>query len=80
MHFKIFTDVSDHDSGPYIVEFPVGSTIALFGVIIVNDGIAEDNENFTLIINSSSVPIGNPDQATVTIVDDDGKYGHYQMI
>ena len=39
--------------------------------------ILEYNENFNLVINSSSLPanilVSNPDQATVTIVDDDGK-------
>ena len=39
--------------------------------------ILEYNENFNLAINSSSLPanifVSNPDQATVTIVDDDGK-------
>ena len=73
MHIEFSTDASDYVSGPYIVEFPAGSTIASFGVVIVNDDIAEDNEDFTLMINSSSVPIGSPDQATVIIVDDDGK-------
>ena len=38
----------------------------------------EGDENFKLNINSSSLPSnvtrGDPGQATVTIVDDDGKY------
>ena len=40
----------------------------------------EDNENFTLTINSSLLPsnitVGNPGEATVTIVDD-GRHVYY---
>ena len=63
----------DYDSGPYIVIIPAGLTSASFDVLITNDGILEDNESFILIINSSSVPIGDSDQAMITIMDDDGK-------
>ena len=63
----------DYDSGPYIVIIPAGLTSASFDVLITNDGILEDDESFILIINSSSVPIGDSDQAMITIMDDDGK-------
>ena len=63
----------DYDSGPYIIIIPAGLTSASFNVLITNDGILEDNESFILIINSSSVPIGDSDQAMITIMDDDGK-------
>ena len=53
-------------------------TNASFDVAIANDSILEVDENFELIINMSSLPndvtIGVPGRATVTIVDDDGKY------
>ena len=43
---------------------------------IIDDNISENNENFDLVIDQSSLPnrvsVGNPDQVTVTIVDDDG--------
>ena len=46
-------------------------------VSIVDDNVLEGNENFDLSVNVSSLPskvnIGDPDQATVTIVDNDGK-------
>ena len=46
-----------------------------FNVSINDDNILEGNENFTLNIESSSLPpdvnIGDPDEATVTIVDSD---------
>ena len=48
-----------------------------FNIPITDDDILEGNENFTLTINPSSLPnsvfVGNPGQATVTIVDDDGE-------
>ena len=46
--------------------------------MIANDNILEENENFMLTIDSSSsstgVTIGNPNQAALTIMNDDGKY------
>ena len=66
----------DYDSGPYTVTFPAGQTTATFNVPINDDNILED-ENFMLTINSYSLPDGvthgTPNEATVTIVDDDGK-------
>ena len=53
-------------------------TTASFDVPIIRDNTSEGNENFNLAINASSLPEGisvdpDQDQATVTIVDDDGK-------
>ena len=68
----------DYESGPYNVTIPSGTTTAQFDVAINDDDILEGNENFNLTIMTSSEPsrvsIGNPAQATVTIVDDDGKH------
>ena len=68
----------DYISGPYTVTFPAGMTRVPFNITINDDDILEGNENFMLTINPSSVPtgvtVGTPDQATVTIVDGDGKY------
>ena len=64
----------DYSSGPYSVTFPAGVTIVPFNIPINDDNIFEENENFTLTINSSlptGVMVGNPGQATVTIVDND---------
>ena len=67
----------DYGSGPYIVTFPAGITMVTFDIPINDDDIFEGNENFMLTINPSSVPtgvtVGSPDQATVTIVDNDRK-------
>ena len=52
-------------------------TNVTFDVMINDDKIFEGAEIFKLTINSSSlignVTLGNPNSATVTIVDDDGK-------
>ena len=50
-------------------------TRAPFNVAIKEDNILEGNESFILTINPSlpnKVNVTNPDQATVTIVDNDG--------
>ena len=67
----------DYTSGPYAVTFPAGQTTATFNVPITDDTILEGDENFMLIIDETSLPDdvtrGNPGEATVTIVGDDGK-------
>ena len=67
----------DYTSGPYTVTFPAGQTTATFDVPMIDDDILEGNENFMLTIDETSLPDrvtrGSPGEATVTIVDDDGK-------
>ena len=66
----------DYTSGSYSVTFPAGVTSVPFNIPINDDNILEDNENFTLTINSllpTGVMVGNLSQATVTIVDNDCK-------
>ena len=67
----------DYNSGPYPVTFPAGLTSVTFDIPITDDNILEGNENFTLTIDQSSLPTnvnpGDPGEATVTIVNDDGK-------
>jgi len=52
-------------------------TSVTFDVPITNDNILEGSENFTLTLDQSSLPTGvnrgNPDEATVNIVDNDCK-------
>ena len=67
----------DYGSGPYTVTFPAGATSVPFNVSINDDTILEGDEDFMLTIDPSSLPptgvtVGSPDQATVTIVDDEG--------
>ena len=67
----------DYTSGPYTVTFPAGQTTATFDVPINDDNILEGSENFMLTISPSSllsnVTASDPDEAKVTILDDDGK-------
>ena len=65
----------DYASGPYSVTLPAGVMSVPFNISINDDNTFEDNENFTLTINSSqpTIMFGNPGQATVTIVDNDRK-------
>ena len=54
-----------------------GSDRASFNIPITDDDIVEENENFTLIIDMSSLPndfiLGSVSQATVVITDEDSK-------
>ena len=66
----------DYTSGPYSVTFPAGVMRVPFNILINDDNIFEDNENFTLTVNSSlptGVMVGYPAEATLTIVNDDCK-------
>ena len=67
----------DYESGPYIVMIPAGMTNVPFYVAITDDNLLEETENFNLTISALSLPnrvaVTNPHQATVTIVDNDGK-------
>ena len=66
----------DYTSGTYSITIPAGVMSVPFSIPINDDSIFEGNENFILIINSSlpnGVKSGNPDQATMIIVDNDCK-------
>ena len=60
------------------VTFPAGTTCAPFDIPIVDDILSEANETFTVSIMNSSLPFGihleGPDNAVLTIVDNDCKY------
>ena len=68
----------DYGPGPYIVTIPAGMTSVPFDIPITDDGVLEGNEDFMLTINPSPLPtdvsVGTPDQATVTIVDNNRKF------
>ena len=68
----------DYISGPYNVTFPIGVVRVAFNISITNDDILENNENFNVTFNPSSLPsyvtIGDPGQTIVMIVDNDCKY------
>ena len=68
------TGGKDYSSGPYIVTFTAGTTNSSFTISISDDNTFENNESFVLTITSLSniITAGDPLQATVTIVDDEG--------
>ena len=82
--YHVIGEGADYGSGPYNVTFTGGATEGHFNVTINDDSILEGNENFNLTIMASSLPsrvnIGNPAQATVTIVDNDGNYIIYPLL
>ena len=67
----------DYNSGIYNIIIPAGETSVPFDIGINNDNILEDDENFDLTIVRKTLPDGvsrgNPNSATVTIVDNDRK-------
>ncbi|XP_065884398.1 IgGFc-binding protein-like isoform X2 [Dysidea avara] len=66
----------DYNSGPYTVTFPAGVTSVVIDISITDDDTSENEEDFTLIIDTSSLPTrvntGRLVQSRVVIVDDDG--------
>ena len=75
-HYYI-TGGEDYEAGPYTVIIPAGMASVFFNVSIINDEIYEGNETFSLVVNVTSLPlnvtVGDPNQATVTVFNDDGK-------
>ena len=68
----------DYDIGPYRITFPARTTVVYLDIPILDDHTVEDDENFTLIINSLSLPmdifLGDSNETTVTIANDDCKF------
>ena len=67
----------DYTPGPYSLMFAAGATAVQFDIAINDDRVFELNERFNLIISPTLLPrdvtLGNIDQATVTIIDNDGE-------
>lgn len=63
-------------SGPYNVTFQSLATTASFNVTITQDSVLEDDENFNVAVDPTSLPsrvsLGVPSNVTVTIVNDEG--------
>ena len=72
-----FTGGGDYIPGPYNVTIPAGHTSVLFDIQITDNDIVEDDKIFSVAISPESLPYlvsrGNPGEAMVTIVSDDGK-------
>ena len=79
-YVNYITGGDDYDSGPYNINFTAGMTSSSLAITINDDNIFEDNENFTVTIDSdpSTIAVGDPHQATVTIVDNEGT-NHYSI-
>ena len=67
----------DYNSGHYNVTFSVGIPSASFSIPITDDEILEQDEMFTIGISllPIDVIVGDVSETTVTIVNDDSKYG-----
>ena len=67
----------DYDFGLHSVMITAEQTTASLNIPINDDNILEDNEEFKVSIRRFSltghVMLGNLDEATVIILDDDGK-------
>ena len=70
---KCYEGGDDYDSRPYMLTIPAGMMRSSFDIAIINDNVVEGNEDFTLVINSFSLPVGSINEAMVTIVDDECK-------
>ena len=68
------TSAGDYTTTIGSVTFGNGETTKTFTIPITNDGVAENNENFTITLTGvvgSGAVLGTPAAATVTIIDDD---------
>ena len=74
MTVKYLGGNEDYVSGPYFVKLTAGLTYFPFEVSIVDDDKWEENENFFLTIDESSLPcnvtVGNQHKSTINILDD----------
>ena len=74
--YCIITGGDDYQRGPFSVTIPAGEISVPFNISIIDDNIFEENESFTLTIESSSLPsrfLLQPDCVLIiTIVDNDG--------
>ncbi|HSL54662.1 MAG TPA: NF038122 family metalloprotease [Pyrinomonadaceae bacterium] len=63
----------DYGSAAGTLRFNPGETTKSFTIPIVNDGLAEGNETFSIALSGpSGMTLASPQIATVTIIDDDG--------
>ena len=75
--YKTLGGNEDYDSGPYTAMLPAGMTRVTVNISVADDNIFEGNRNFTASIDLLSLPSYvttlNPNEAIVTILEDDGK-------
>ena len=78
IHYNTITGGGvDYDSGPYSVTIPAGNTNVSFDINITIDNLVEDDEEFYLSIDpsslSSNINTSSPYQTTVNIVNTNSK-------
>jgi len=78
VHFVLNTGTdNDYGPGPYNITIPSGDVRVSFDISIADDTILETSEEFLLRIDPSSLPdgvtVGSESNATVIIVDNNGK-------
>ena len=73
----MFSGGIDYEVGPYYVTIPKGTMSADYCINITNDEVLEHDEVFIIHINKTAlhpdVVLVEPDEATVTIMDDECK-------
>jgi len=69
----IASERCDYGSAAGILQFGPGEATKSFTIPIVNDGLVEGNETFSIALSSPlGMTLASPQLATVTITDDDG--------
>ena len=81
IQINFITGGDDYNSGPYNITFSAGMTSSSLAIMINDDSVFEDDESFSLTIDSvpSSITIGDPREATVTIVDNESNSHNYNL-
>ena len=76
--YNFYIGNDDYHSGPYYVTLTPGATHFPFNISVFDDDTIEKDETFQLVIDPSSLPCGvtvsGSGKATVTILNDDGKW------
>jgi len=71
------TGNTDYSSGPYSVTFSAGTTTASFNIIIINDSVTEESEQFYITVDPTTLPndvvFDSLGAAVITIMDDDSE-------
>ena len=74
-HYLIFTAGDDYLNHLSELTFTIGVEAYLAAIIIIDDGISEGEESFTLYLNVSGRSVQlNPASATVFIADSSGEF------
>ena len=74
---------NDYTTGPYSVTISTGMTTTPYNIVVTDDNLLENSETFAILLNPISLPsgviVGDINQATVTIINDDGEQRCYYI-